>query len=205
MLISSNRKEQPRSDNKSNRQSALLLAAVLMIGSASGGGGARHGDGKRLSGCVWSVLALDKKKSSFLAGFRGWIQAGAALLTNIHLPNFAKGVLYQGQGKTVCVPGLNCYSCPARRGACPDRRVSGCGRLVKNSGFPIILPASLIFVGGCCWGGLSAAFSARSAGCRNFCIKSLAQVLHQATEAAALSEVRRAAHHGGAAACACCQ
>ena len=27
--------------------------------------------------------------------------------------------LYQGAGKTVCVPGLNCYSCPAASGACP--------------------------------------------------------------------------------------
>lgn len=24
-----------------------------------------------------------------------------------------------GRGKTVCVPGLNCYSCPAASGACP--------------------------------------------------------------------------------------
>ena len=27
--------------------------------------------------------------------------------------------MYQGGGKTVCVPGLNCYSCPAASGACP--------------------------------------------------------------------------------------
>ena len=66
---------------------------------------------------------MDKKKkagaSHFLARFRGWIQAGATLLTNIHLPNFVKGEIYQGKGKTVCVPGLNCYSCPATSGACP--------------------------------------------------------------------------------------
>mgnify|MGYP002427266552 CR=1 FL=1 len=54
-----------------------------------------------------------------LSRFRGWIQAGATLLTNLHLPNFLKGGLYQGAGKTVCVPGLNCYSCPAATGACP--------------------------------------------------------------------------------------
>ena len=54
-----------------------------------------------------------------MARFRGWIQAGATLLTNIHVPNFLKGKLYQGKGKTVCVPGLNCYSCPAASGACP--------------------------------------------------------------------------------------
>ncbi len=57
--------------------------------------------------------------SRFLSRFRGWIQAGAALLTNLHLPNFLKGGLYQGAGKAVCVPGLNCYSCPAASGACP--------------------------------------------------------------------------------------
>ena len=54
-----------------------------------------------------------------MARFRGWIQAGAVLLTNLHLPNFIKGGIYQGKGKTVCVPGLNCYSCPAASGACP--------------------------------------------------------------------------------------
>ena len=54
-----------------------------------------------------------------MARFRGFIQAAATLITNIHLPNFAKGSIYQGSGKTVCVPGLNCYSCPAASGACP--------------------------------------------------------------------------------------
>ena len=63
----------------------------------------------------------DKKNniSRFLSRFRGLIQAAAALLTNIHLPNFFKGGIYQGKGKAVCVPGLNCYSCPAASGACP--------------------------------------------------------------------------------------
>ena len=41
------------------------------------------------------------------------------LLTNPHLPNLLKGQIYRGKGKTVCVPGLNCYSCPAATGACP--------------------------------------------------------------------------------------
>ena len=35
------------------------------------------------------------------------MRRGATLLTNLHLPNFLKGGLYQGAGKTVCVPGLN--------------------------------------------------------------------------------------------------
>ena len=62
---------------------------------------------------------MDKKKTHVLARFRGWIQGCASLLTNIQLPNFKKGVLYQGAGKYVCVPGLNCYSCPGAAGACP--------------------------------------------------------------------------------------
>ena len=57
--------------------------------------------------------------SQTMSRFRGWIQAGATLLTNLHLPNFLKGGLYQGAGKTVCVPGLNCYSCPGALGSCP--------------------------------------------------------------------------------------
>ena len=65
---------------------------------------------------------MDKKMKSnknFLARFRGWIQAAATLLTNIHIPNLIKGKIYQGNVKTMCVPGLNCYSCPAATGACP--------------------------------------------------------------------------------------
>ena len=48
-----------------------------------------------------------------------FVQAAATLATNIHLPNFLKGSIYTGGGKAVCVPGLNCYSCPAATGACP--------------------------------------------------------------------------------------
>ena len=65
---------------------------------------------------------MDKKKKSRskkIAGIRGWIQAVATLLTNIHIPNLFKGKIYQGNAKAVCVPGLNCYSCPAATGACP--------------------------------------------------------------------------------------
>ena len=71
---------------------------------------------------------MDKKKkaksktppvSGFLARFRGLLQACAVLLTNPHLPNLLKGQIYRGKGKYVCVPGLNCYSCPAASGACP--------------------------------------------------------------------------------------
>ena len=51
---------------------------------------------------------MDKEKkllSRKLAKIRGWIQAAATLLTNIHIPNLFKCKIYQGNAKTVCVPG----------------------------------------------------------------------------------------------------
>ena len=50
---------------------------------------------------------------------RNTVQMFATLMTNIHIPNFFRGVLYNGNIKKMCVPGLNCYSCPAATGSCP--------------------------------------------------------------------------------------
>lgn len=47
------------------------------------------------------------------------VQAFSALLHNPYLSNFASGSIYRGSSKQVCVPGLNCYSCPGAAGACP--------------------------------------------------------------------------------------
>ena len=61
---------------------------------------------------------LDKKKQ-----IKDWprhlIQAGWAALTNSHVSGFITGKIYTGKLKNVCVPGLNCYSCPGATGACP--------------------------------------------------------------------------------------
>lgn len=50
---------------------------------------------------------------------RRWFQAVAAVAFNAHLPSFFKGGIYQGPSKGLCVPVLNCYSCPSAVGACP--------------------------------------------------------------------------------------
>ena len=50
---------------------------------------------------------------------RRLIQLYSALLYNAHLKGFLKGEIYQGKTKYLCVPGLNCYSCPGAVGACP--------------------------------------------------------------------------------------
>ena len=50
---------------------------------------------------------------------RKLIQLYSALLHNAYLRGFVEGEIYQGKAKAVCVPGLNCYSCPGAVGACP--------------------------------------------------------------------------------------
>ena len=50
---------------------------------------------------------------------RRLIQLYAALLYNAHLKGFATGKIYTCPVKKLCVPGLNCYSCPGAVGACP--------------------------------------------------------------------------------------
>lgn len=50
---------------------------------------------------------------------RRLIQLCAALLYNLNLKGFAEASIYRGKIKGVCVPGLNCYSCPGAIGSCP--------------------------------------------------------------------------------------
>ncbi|WP_273327137.1 4Fe-4S binding protein [Vallitalea guaymasensis] len=42
-----------------------------------------------------------------------------AIITNLHLKGFSTGKIYTGKMKKICVPGLNCYSCPGALGSCP--------------------------------------------------------------------------------------
>ena len=47
------------------------------------------------------------------------IQLAATLASNPFLANFFRGTIHKGGTKAVCVPGLNCYSCPAAAASCP--------------------------------------------------------------------------------------
>lgn len=47
------------------------------------------------------------------------VQSGWALLTNSYLTGFVQGKIYSGKLKSMCLPGLNCYSCPGSLGSCP--------------------------------------------------------------------------------------
>lgn len=50
---------------------------------------------------------------------RKLIQFFTTFLYNANLSDFLQGKIYRGPLKSVCVPGLNCYSCPGALGACP--------------------------------------------------------------------------------------
>ncbi len=50
---------------------------------------------------------------------RLWVQIGFMAVTNGYLYGFLTGRIYTGPSKAVCLPGLNCYSCPGALGACP--------------------------------------------------------------------------------------
>ena len=67
------------------------------------------------------MWALDKKNvwQAFRPTKRRLVQLYAALLHNAYLRGFIEGKIYEGKAKTLCVPGLNCYSCPGAAGACP--------------------------------------------------------------------------------------
>ncbi len=50
---------------------------------------------------------------------RLFVQGLSAALTNGYAAGFLKGTIFTGKSKIVCVPVLNCYSCPGALGACP--------------------------------------------------------------------------------------
>lgn len=81
---------------------------------------------------------MDKRRFS--------IQAVSALLHNANLKGLLTGKIYQGAGKNICVPGLNCYSCPGAVGACPIGSLQGFLSGLKFR-FPYYVLGFLIFFG----------------------------------------------------------
>ncbi len=61
----------------------------------------------------------DMEKNHFKRFARRYVQLLAAVLYNCNFKGFATGKIWQGNTKGVCVPGLNCYSCPGAVAACP--------------------------------------------------------------------------------------
>lgn len=59
------------------------------------------------------------KRKRYIERFRHFVQVLWMVITNSYLIGFVRGKVYQGRIKGVCVPSMNCYSCPGAVGACP--------------------------------------------------------------------------------------
>lgn len=62
---------------------------------------------------------MDKKRTKKKFSFRNYFQGLFFLATNAYAKGFATGKIYEGPLKNLCVPGMNCYSCPGALGSCP--------------------------------------------------------------------------------------
>lgn len=62
------------------------------------------------------------------------VQLLFTIFTNGYLYGFLNGKIYRGQLKYVCVPGLNCYSCPGALSACP---LGALQALLNRDGFQV--------------------------------------------------------------------
>lgn len=54
-----------------------------------------------------------------LSKIRLFVQIVYTIITNGYAYGFINGKIYKGNSKYVCVPGLNCYSCPGAVASCP--------------------------------------------------------------------------------------
>ena len=68
---------------------------------------------------------MKEKLKKLLPSRRKIIQLYCAVLFNANLKGFVSGNIYTGNSKQVCVPGINCYSCPGAVGACPLGSLEG--------------------------------------------------------------------------------
>lgn len=62
------------------------------------------------------------------------VQLVFTIVTNGYLYGFLNGKIYRGGLKYVCVPGLNCYSCPGALASCP---IGALQALLNQRGFQV--------------------------------------------------------------------
>lgn len=89
---------------------------------------------------------MDKKKKKGKKDVRTWFQIAFAAVTNGYLIGFAKGKIFTGKTKAVCLPGLNCYSCPGALGSCPIGSLQSV-LADRNYKFSFYVVGFLIFIG----------------------------------------------------------
>lgn len=74
------------------------------------------------------------------------VQLAAAALFNGYALGFQKGKIFTGKSKALCVPVLNCYSCPGALGACPIGSLQSALGAQKGR-FPFYILGTLMLFG----------------------------------------------------------
>ncbi len=77
--------------------------------------------------------------------FRNIFQLAAAVLFNGYAVGFAKGKIFTGGTKAICVPVLNCYSCPGALGSCPIGAMQAVAGGAKHSFSFYVLGTIMLF------------------------------------------------------------
>ena len=72
-----------------------------------------------------AMVKIKNKLLTLIPTKRKVMQLYFALLFNANLKGFVSGNIYQGETKSFCAPGINCYSCPGAVGACPLGSLQG--------------------------------------------------------------------------------
>ena len=93
-------------------------------------------------------MALDKKieketNKKFVMK-RRFVQLISALIYNIDVANWFNGRISQTSLKKVCVPGLNCYSCPGAISSCP---LGALQNTIANGKFPFFITGFFLLIG----------------------------------------------------------
>lgn len=71
-----------------------------------------------MSGMHWDRVKPEQKRK-WRISFQRRAQLISAVLMNGYAAGFINGRLFTGTSKALCVPELNCYSCPGALGSCP--------------------------------------------------------------------------------------
>ncbi len=89
---------------------------------------------------------MDKKRNKKKPDLRLIFQGVWAFITNSYLTGFVQGKIYQGKLKSICLPGLNCYSCPGALGSCPVGALQS-SFAARGNKVSLYVSGFLIFVG----------------------------------------------------------
>ena len=82
------------------------------------------------------MIIMWNKIKKWLPTKRKIMQLYFALLFNANIKGYITGAnVFQGNSKTMCVPGMNCYSCPGAVGACPLGSLQGAFTAGKSTLF----------------------------------------------------------------------